>query len=158
MSTVDTKTLSTTVSQNSNLSPRVIKIKLGNEENKGEKAKQTAPLRKFKVQKVENKVNETKDPNIANFNQKKIPNKYISPIPQIFNSEGVNFNEAQKRINEMKTIECNNSINYNNCIFTPNPMSNQLLNTIPPNTVLVPYNQNLYNYYWTSIINNKFHN
>lgn len=146
---METKTLSTCVSQNSNSSPHLIKLKIDKQK---ENSKPIAPIRKFKVQKVENKVKEKQELNIDNLN----PKNSINPIIQIFdNGDG---NEVQKRMNEMKKIECNNSINYNNCLFSPNSVNNPFLTHITPNNIFQQYNQNLYNYYWTSLINNKFQN
>ena len=116
-----------------------------------------APLRKFKVQKIDNKVKENKKLNIDNLTPNNNINP-ISPIVQNFDNGGFDFNEVNKRMNEMKKIECNNSINYNNCLFSPNSVNNQFLTPIPPNNILQQYNQNLYNYYWTSLLNNKFQN
>lgn len=146
---METKTLSTCVSQNSISSPHLIKLKIDKQK---ENSKQIAPIRKFKVQKVENKVKEKQELNIDNLN----PKNNINSITQIFdNGDG---NEVQKRMNEIKKIECNNSINYNNCLFSPNSVNNPFLTPITPNNIFQQYNQNLYNYYWTSLINNKFQN
>ena len=116
-----------------------------------------APLRKFKVQKIDNKVKENKKLNIDNLTPNNNINP-ISPIIQNFDNGGFDSNEVNKRMNEMKKIECNNSINHNNCLFSPNSVNNQFLTPIPPNNILQQYNQNLYNYYWTSLLNNKFQN
>ena len=55
---METKTLSTCVSQNSILSPHLIKLKIDKQK---ENSKPIAPIRKFKVQKVENKVKEKQE-------------------------------------------------------------------------------------------------
>ena len=152
--------MSTCVSQNSIPSPRGLKIKLGSHSSKEENEKQTGPVKKFKVLKIEKKMNETHQNN-NNLNQKNNnnSNNLIPAITQIINTGNGDFNEAQSKMNEMSKIECNNLINYNNCIFSQNPLNNLFLNPIPTSNVLGQYNQ-LYNYYWTSMINNnnKFQN
>ena len=57
-----------------------------------------APLRKFKVQKIDNKVKENKKLNIDNLTPNNNINP-ISPIIQNFDNVGFDFNEVKKRMN-----------------------------------------------------------
>ena len=54
-----------------------------------------APLRKFKVQKIDNKVKENKKLNIDNLTPNNNINP-ISPIIQNFDNGGFDFNEVNK--------------------------------------------------------------
>ena len=149
--------MSTCVSQNSNLSPHAIKIKFGSHPSKEENEKQIKPVKKFKVHRIEKKINETHQ-NINNSNENNNINPTL-PISQILNKGNGDYNEVHSKMNEMSKIECNNLINYNNCIFSQNPLNNTFLNPIPSSNAFEQYNQNLYNFYWTSMIkNNKFQN
>ena len=152
--------MSTCVSQNSNLSPHAIKIKFGSHPSKEENEKQIKPVKKFKVHRIEKKINEThQNINNSNENNNINPINLSLPISQILNKGNGDYNEVHSKMNEMGKIECNNLINYNNCIFSQNPLNNPFLNPIPSSNAFEQYNQNLYNFYWTSMIkNNKFQN
>ena len=75
-----------------------------------------APLRKFKVQKIDNKVKENKKLNIDNLTPNNNINP-ISPIIQNFDNGDLDFNEVNKRMND-----------YNSCCFDICALRNQCKN------------------------------